>query len=220
MEKVKEYIALFDLDKTILSENSGSLLVKESYRSGLMSFGDLLMAIYYGYLYRFNLRDTLKIISGMTRWLKGATRDEIKSLSEKVINLHLIGMIRPEMIREIEFHQQRNAEVVLLSSAIYEICSPLASYLGVDNIICTTLEEEDGVLTGLPEGSFCFDDEKRVRMNSYCSERSYNLSDAYYYGDSISDLPVLELVGNPVCVAPDRKLRAIARDRKWRIYDL
>jgi phosphoserine phosphatase len=79
------------------------------------------------------------------------------------------------------------------------------------------MEVADGVFTGSPENSFCLEDEKRIRLKQYCELRNYNLSEVYYYGDSISDLSALEVVGHPVCVQPDRKLSRIAHEKGWRI---
>lgn len=213
----RKYVAFFDLDKTILSVNSGSALVREAYKRGVMNTSDLLNAIYLSWLYQFHLRDTSRIVSGMGRWLKGATPDEVNSLSEYVVNKHLVDAIRPEIYSEIKFHRENNAEIVILSSAILQICKPLGSHIGADNIICTEMEVLDGVFTGSAENKFCFDDEKRIRLIQYCEMKNYDLGEAYYYGDSISDLSALEVVGHPVCVQPDRKLLRISHKNGWRI---
>jgi HAD superfamily hydrolase (TIGR01490 family) len=215
--QTKRYVAFFDIDNTILSINSGSALVREAYKIGLMSTSDLLNAIYLSWLYKFHLRDTDLIVSGMGRWLKGHTVDEVNLLSEHVVNKHLVNAIRPEIYSEIKFHKENNAEVVILSSVIIQICRQLGSYIGVDNIICTVMEVADGVFTGSPENSYCFEDEKRIRLMQYCEMRNYSLSEAFCYGDSISDLAALKVVGHPVCVQPDRKLSRIAHEKGWRI---
>jgi HAD superfamily hydrolase (TIGR01490 family) len=213
----KSYVAFFDLDKTLLSINSGSVLVREAYKRGLMSTSELLNAIYLSWLYKFHLRDTSIIVSGMGIWLKGMTLDEMNGLSEHVLIKHLIDAIRPEIYTEIKFHRGNNAEIVILSSAIIQICKPLGTYIGADNILCTVMEVADGVFTGAPENKFCFEDEKRIRLIQYCEMRNYNLNEAFYYGDSISDLPALKVVGHPVCVQPDRRLTRISRENGWRI---
>jgi len=151
--------------------------------------------------------------------LKGLSSEEINNLTERVVNRHLKRAIRPEIISEIFYHRENHADVVILSSVMMEICRLIGSHLGMDDIICTKLEENNGVYTGLPETRFCFRDEKRVRMADYCELNNYKLSEAYYYGDSIADLPALEIVGNPVCISPDRKLRNVALSRNWRICD-
>jgi HAD superfamily phosphoserine phosphatase-like hydrolase len=138
-------------------------------------------------------------------------------LSEHVLIKHLIDAIRPEIYTEIKFHRGNNAEIVILSSAIIQICKPLGTYIGADNILCTVMEVADGVFTGAPENKFCFEDEKRIRLIQYCEMRNYNLNEAFYYGDSISDLPALKVVGHPVCVQPDRRLSRISRENGWKI---
>lgn len=215
--QAKRYIAFFDLDRTLLSINSGSVLVREAYKRGLISTSDLVNAIYLSFLYKFQLRDTALIVAGMGRWLKGVTVEEMNVLSEHIVNKHLIDAIRPEIFSEIKFHRQNNAEIVILSSAIIQICKPLGSYIGADNIICTVMDIADGVFKGSAENKFCLEDEKRIRLMEYCEMRSYNLSEAFYYGDSISDLLALEVVGHPVCVKPDRKLSRIAHKNGWRV---
>ena len=213
----KRSVAFFDLDDTLLSINSGSVLVREAYKRGLMSTSDLLNAIYLSWLYKFHLRDTSVIVSGMGRWLKGMTLDEMNVLSDHVVNKHLVNAIRPEIYSEIKFHRENNAEVVILSSAIIQICRQLGSYIGADNVVCTVMEVVDGVFTGLPENKFCFEDEKRIRLIQYCEMRNYNLNETFYYGDSISDLPALKAVGHPVCVQPDRRLSRVSHENGWRI---
>lgn len=211
------YVAFFDLDKTILSINSGSVLVREAYKKGLLSAADLLNAIYLSILHKLHLRDTALIVSGMGKWLKGVSVDEVTELSEHVVKEHLINAIRPEMNSEIEFHKRNNAEIVILSSVMIQICKPLGIHIGANDIICTEMDIVDGFFTGSAENRFCFEDEKRVRLVQYCDVKNYNLSEAWYYGDSIDDLSALEVVGHPVCVYPDRKLSRIANNRDWRV---
>jgi len=132
----------------------------------------------------------------------------------------LIPAIRPEIIKEIELHRTHGAEIAILSSALSDICEGIGSYLEVDTVISTHMEFENGILTGKTNGGFCFEEQKRIELDKYCSKKKYNTDEAYYYGDSISDLPPLQSAGNPVCVDPDKRLKRIANKRSWRILDL
>jgi putative phosphoserine phosphatase/1-acylglycerol-3-phosphate O-acyltransferase len=220
MEKqTKSYIAFFDLDKTILSCNSGTYLVRQAYTTGVMSTGNLINAIIHGLLYKYNLRDTNLIISRMASWVKGLSNEIITDLSRKVVDRHLIDYVRPEIIKEFEVHKKNNAGLAILSSATSSICEPMSNYLGMDTSVCTILEVIDGILTGFPEGKFCFGDEKRIRLLSYCEKNNYDPANAWYYADSITDLHAFEVVGHPVCVYPDKKLSVIARERGWRVIE-
>jgi HAD superfamily phosphoserine phosphatase-like hydrolase len=106
---------------------------------------------------------------------------------------------------------------VILSSALKPICIEIAKILDIDDIICSDLEVKDGYLTGRPIGRLCFGEEKMIRLKEYCERNNAQASEAWYYGDSITDLPALSIVGNPVCVNPDNKLRMVAGKRGWRI---
>jgi len=219
MTSVKKYVAFFDLDKTIIGTNSGYALVKLAHEKGLMSKRDMFQAILQSLLYKLNLRDTSLIISSMGEWLKGLKENEVNALAEEAVGKYLIGSVFREAFNEIAVHKSDGSHLVILSSAIGAICRPLASQLGIDNIQCTEMESIDGVLTGNPSGTFCYGMEKQERISLFCREQGFDPRSAFCYADSISDLPALETVGNPVCVNPERKLRKIAVERGWRICD-
>jgi len=215
----ESYIVFFDLDKTIISRNSGSIIVRQAHKKGLMSTRNLIQAILQSYLYKLNLRETKLIIKKMGTWVKGLRFEEIDELSREVVNKFLIENIRPEIIRVIDFHRKNNARLAILSSAISSICIPVGKYLGIEEIICTELETIEGIMTGNPLGNFCFGDEKRSRLLSFCEKNQLDPAQSWYYSDSISDLPVFEVVGHPVCISPDNKLTRIALEKGWEIYN-
>ena len=216
--KPKSYIVFLDVDKTILSINSGAVLVKLAFKDKLLTKHELIKAYYYSVLYKLNIRKPEVIIASLGSWLKGISTSDIKLLCKRIVDEYLIDSIRPNIRKELETHRQNGAELVILSSAINEMCQPLGQYLGIDHQICTNMEIKDDILTGSPIGKYCFDEEKKVRLLHYCTENNYKLNQAYYYGDSISDLPALEAVGNPVCICPDKRLRKIAIRKGWQIY--
>jgi HAD superfamily hydrolase (TIGR01490 family) len=219
MNAPKSYIVFFDLDRTIISRNSGPVLVWQAYKKEIMSTGNLINAIFQSYLYKFKLRDTNLIILKMGTWLKGLRHEVIEDLSKEVVDKYLIRFIRPEIIKAMSFHRENNAVLAILSSAISSICFPIGRHLGIEEIICTTMETDDGIMTGDPAGNFCFGDEKRIRLLSFCEKNHYDPAQAWYYSDSVSDIPVFEVVGHPVCIAPDKKLTRIAREKGWKIYN-
>jgi HAD superfamily phosphoserine phosphatase-like hydrolase len=106
---------------------------------------------------------------------------------------------------------------VILSSALIAVCQEMADNLNIDDILCSELEVYDGKMTGRPIGHLCFGEEKAVRLKEYCEKYKSCQSQAWYYGDSISDLPAFSVVGNPVCINPDKKLKKTAQQRDWKI---
>lgn len=215
MSNQKKYIAFFDLDKTLININSGTGLVKMAYARGMMEKRDVAGAIFQSLLYKLKLKSTESIISSMGNWFRGFPVDKISSLSEEAVSIHLINSVYPLAKNEILYHKENGAELAILSSAIAEVCRPIASLLGIDSILCTEMESLDGVLTGRPSGNYCFGREKYLRLSSYCREHNFDPKSAFYYADSISDLEALAAVGNPVCVNPDKNLKTEALKRGW-----
>lgn len=219
MDKKYSYAAFFDLDGTLLNVNSGEVLVHMAYKNGHMKKKDLLQAFYLAFLYKFQLRETSKIIKKMPKWLAGLSEQKIAEFTHKMFDDILIHAIRPQMYKEIEKHQQQNARIIILSAAFNYVCEPVAKHLNIDDIICSHLEVVDGIFTGNTVGALCFDSEKLARITDYCTKKNFRLEEAVYYGDSIADATVLDAVGFPQCISPDRKLTRLARKKNWPVYN-
>jgi HAD superfamily hydrolase (TIGR01490 family) len=216
---VHSYVAFFDLDQTLTKSISGRALARAAYREGLMSRRDLLNAMFLSIAFRLNLKDQLKIIDSMVSWVRGIPEKTIADLCYRVFNQDLLPSVYTEAITEIGFHKSKDAKVVILSSALSIICQEMAKKLDFDDILCSELEVKEGYMTGFPVGHLCFGQEKAVRLKEYCKANNSSPSGAWYYGDSISDLPALLSVGHPVCVNPDYKLKKKAKQRDWKIVN-
>jgi putative phosphoserine phosphatase / 1-acylglycerol-3-phosphate O-acyltransferase len=215
MSPEDHYIVFFDVDGTLINGNSGKSLVRTGYKKGVISTKTFIHALYLSLLLKFNLRKPGRIMDGMAAWLKGLTEDTVKELSDEVFLSSLTSAIRPEIYAEIQFHKERNARIVILSSAVQFVCLPLAKHLALDDVICTELEVRDGVFTGRFAGNICYGNEKANRLKVFCEEMNCSPAKSYYYGDSISDFQVLNSVGYPVCVNPDKKLAKAAASKHW-----
>ena len=213
----KEYIVFFDLDKTLANSISGRSLAIAAYRKGLLSRWKILNALVLSIEYRLNLRDQLNIIDHMVSWVKGLPEKSIEDLCIEVFNKVIFPSVFKEAISEIKFHKTKNAKVVILSSALTTVCRQMSESLNLDDIVCSDLEVKDGFMTGRPLGHLCFGEEKAIRLKMYCDRYNFALEKSWYYGDSISDLHALNVVGNPACVNPDNKLKKVAERRGWKI---
>jgi HAD superfamily hydrolase (TIGR01490 family) len=212
-----DYIAFFDLDQTIANSISGKSLARSAFRKGLLTYRDLAGAIFLSLLFRLKLRDPLKIIDEMVSWVKGIPENSMAELCTEVSHSLIIPSVYKQAISEIEYHKEKNARVVILSSALTTVCHEVARYLNIDDIICSELEVKEGRMTGRPVGHICFGEEKAIRLHDYCVKNNSPQTEAWYYGDSISDLPALKAAGNPVCVNPDKSLRKEAIKNNWKI---
>jgi HAD superfamily hydrolase (TIGR01490 family) len=215
METENGYIVFLDLDRTLTGINSGYAIVRTALRKGLMSrkavSGFMMLAI----LYKLGIMNSERMISYMGTWLHGISRDEFSALADETVRSLIIEEIFSEAYSEIEFHRNRNASFAILSSALNEICLPVARHLGISYVIATEMETTGNTFTGKPKEGFCFGNSKRERLIEFCEINGYNPEFAYYYADSHSDIPALEAVGNPVCINPDRKLMRAAGKMKW-----
>ena len=211
------YVAFFDLDRTITRSISGKALARAGFRNGLLTPSDLLNALFLSLAFRFKLKDPSKIIDNMIGWVKGIPESKIADLCTEVVNRKLFPSVYKEATAEIEFHRAKKAKVVILSSALAPVCREMAVRLHMDDFICSELEVKDGALTGRPHGHLCFAEEKAVRLLAYCEKNKFSPSNAWFYSDSITDLPALRSVGNPVCINPDRKLKNVAKESSWKI---
>ena len=215
MTSKKGYIVFFDLDKTLLSVNSGKVLAWAAYKDGLLTTNNLIRAVFLSLIYKLHLLNSLKITVLMVKWLKGIPETTVKVFAKKLVEEKLINTIRPSMLKEIKKHKKRGAQIIILSAALPYVCQPLADYLKIDGVICSAMEIDQGLFTGKPHGKMCIEEEKAIRIREYCQKYSFSLKDAFCYGDSYSDRFVLKTVGNPICVKPDKKLYNLAITEDW-----
>lgn len=212
----EKYIAFFDLDKTLLSVNSSVPLILKAYKRGLMKTSSLLKAVLLSVIYKLRLKNTMDITESMAFWLQGIPEETVAALSEQMVSEQLVHRIRPAVLKEIEHHKSQGARVVILSASLPYTCKPLARHLQIDDVICSSMEVIEGKFTGKPEGKICIEREKEVRVRQYCDEKC-ELQQAWCYGDSYSDRFIMEVCGNVVCVAPDSRLKKLAKMRNWKV---
>ena len=216
---MKKYVAFFDLDLTLISGISGKILMQQAYKNKILSSGHILQGMIFSLLNKFNLMNPDRIMDKMVTNLKGIPETTIHELINKIFDIHFKDALREKAINEITHHINNQGKTVIISASLPYICEPLKEILQMDDVICSHLEVKDGILTGKPNGNFCYGEEKFLRAIQYCEKNNFSFSDAYFYSDSISDLPLLQVVGNPICVCPDDSLRQIANKSGWTIYE-
>jgi fatty acyl-CoA reductase len=121
----------------------------------------------------------------------------------------------PEALRQLRDHKAAGHRVVLLSGALDFLLEPMKDL--ADDVLCSTLAQEDGAYTGELTGAPVAGEARARMLASFARRRNLDLSRSYAYADSISDLPMLEAVGNPVAVNPDRRLGTAAKSRGWKV---
>src|SRR6185295_11233886 len=127
-------------------------------------------------------------------------------------------IIYDEAASLIEQHHAAGRDVVIVSSSGSEVVEPIGALLGADHVIATRLQIEDGCYTGEIE-YYAYAENKAAAIRELAEVEGYDLAECYAYSDSSTDLPLLEAVGHPSAVNPDRALRKVALERSWPVLE-
>ena len=209
-------IALFDLDKTLLARNSAALWLKHEFRAGRVPWHQAALATAWLLRYRRGSGQLAEPLRRTFGALKGVPLAAFRSHTQAFYH----GVVRPEYrVGALQAHARHRAagdQVVLLSSTHHLLAEAVACDLPFDALLCNRLAVDDqGVLTGETQGPLCFGEGKLHALKALAAQRGFTLADCVFYTDSMSDVSVLEAVGQPVLVNPDRALKRHGRRRGW-----
>jgi HAD superfamily hydrolase (TIGR01490 family) len=146
----------------------------------------------------------------------GASKAEIMALVDDALP-GLMERVRPEARTLLDMHADAGRERWVISASPIEIVQGLADALGIEGALGTVGEVVDGKYTGKLVGEFMYGPAKSRAIEKLAAERGFDLAQCYAYSDSVSDLPMMELVGHPVAVNPDSALEQVAQQRGWPI---
>ncbi|MEX2459626.1 MAG: HAD-IB family hydrolase [Actinomycetota bacterium] len=216
--------AFFDLDKTLLPGSSLFPIAREMFRRRVLSAGQIarFAADQLGFIV-LGTEDPKKIErarEGALEGVKGRRREEVLELGRGIVRRELAPRFYPQALELIARHQRLGRKVYVSSSSPEDLLLLLGEDLGLDGVIGTRAKvDADGVYTGELDGELCHRDEKARRVREVAEREGIDLAQSYAYSDSLNDLPLLEMVGNPVATNPDRSLFALARRRGWPVLD-
>lgn len=211
--------AFFDLDRTLLGVNSGALWMKRERRMGRISLRQLLQGTAYLIGYKFSVIDMERVTTEALQTVKGELEETVRQWTRDWYREEVAQHAAPGAWAVLRAHRAAGERLVLLtSSSPYE--SEVASeHFGMDAALSSRYEVVDGRFTGNPITPICYGAGKVTYAEQYAAEHGVELDHSYYYADSMSDLPMLERVGNPRVVNPDPRLRRLARRRGWPILN-
>jgi len=214
--------AFFDLDKTIISRSSSLALSRPLFRAGMVTRSQLLRGAYAQLVYLLvgadeNKMEQLK--EGMLSLTRGWDRGQIERLVEEVIFEVIDPYVYQEALDLMALHRSEGRRIYIVSSSPEEVVRPLARHFGVNGVIATRPGvDARGLYTGELE-FYAYGEQKAEAIRSLAERAGIDLEGSYAYSDSITDLPMLEAVGNPVAVNADKELRREAEERGWQIRD-
>jgi HAD superfamily hydrolase (TIGR01490 family) len=210
--------ALFDMDNTLLDTSSGKLYAQASRRSGRMSRRELAQVIWWVFLNRIGLLDMQESLPRMLAASAGNDEREMRRRSHEWFAQDVLPHLTSKGQQRVAEHKEMGHLVAIVSGSTQFAVGPLADHLGIpDRYVSTQLESRDGQLTGRVVPPICLGEGKVVWARRFAAEHNIDLSASYFYTDSVSDLPLLEIVAHPVAVNPDPRLRRVASQRGWPI---
>lgn len=212
--------AFFDLDKTIIAKSSTLAFTKPLFKAGLLNRRTLAKAgIAQAYYQVFGAdHDQLeKVKAELSTLTSGWDQAEVIGLVEETVASIVPPLVFAEALAIIDDHRGKGRRVVIVSSSPEEIVKPLCRYLAIDDVVATRAEiGSDGKYTGEID-LYAYGPGKAEAIQELAKLDGIDLGASYAYSDSVTDVPMLELVGHPVAVNPDSALRELAEERGWEI---
>ncbi|MBV9869904.1 MAG: HAD family hydrolase [Frankiaceae bacterium] len=213
--------AFFDLDKTIIATSSTLALGRSFYAAGLISRRDVVKGAYAKFVYHLGGADETRMDrmrDDLARTVTGWEESKVRAIIEATLFELIDPLVYDEAATLIEEHHAAGRDVVIVSSSGDEVVKPVGVMLGADHAVATRMVVEDGVYTGDLD-FYAFGAFKAEAMRSLAAEHGWDLAACYAYSDSATDVPMLEAVGHPFAVNPDRALRREATKREWPILE-
>jgi HAD superfamily hydrolase (TIGR01490 family) len=213
--------AFFDLDKTLISRSSALAFARPFHAGGLVSRPALLRAAYAQLVLSVNGLDhdaMERMRDYFSRLVTGWDVAQVRRIVEERVEELIDPLVYAEATELIAGHRAAGDDVVIVSTSGIEVVEPIAARLGADHVVATRAEVVDGRLTGRIT-DYVYGPGKAAAVHRLAVEHGYDLARCHAYSDSVTDLPMLEAVGHPHAVNPDRGLRREALARGWPVLD-
>jgi HAD superfamily hydrolase (TIGR01490 family) len=209
--------AFFDLDKTIIAKSSSLAFSKPFLAGGLITRGAMLRSAYAQFVFFVGGADhdqMEKMRQFMSQLCAGWDVATVREIVADTLHHIVDPLVYDEAVSLIEEHRLAGRDIVIVSTSGEEVVGPIGDMLGADRVIATRMEIADGKYTGGIE-YYAYAEEKARAIEELARATGYALDHSYAYSDSVTDIHMLEAVGHPHAVNPDRELRRVAAARGW-----
>ncbi len=214
--------AFFDVDNTLIRGASAYHLAVGLYRRGLLRLPDILMFGAHQIRYRTfgeNRRQMDEVRATALAIVRGHSVAEMGLIAEDVYDEVMTLRIYPGARRLLDAHRAAGHCVWLVTAGPREVGEIIARKLGAAGALGTIVEQQDGRYTGRLCGDLLHGTAKADAVTVLAEREGIDLSASYAYGDSTHDVPILSLVGNPMAINPDRRLRRHAERAGWPVQE-
>jgi HAD superfamily hydrolase (TIGR01490 family) len=209
--------AFFDLDKTIIAKSSTLAFSKPFQAGGLISRRAVLRSAYAQFVYYVGGADhdqREKMRQFLSAMCAGGDVPTVRDIVAETLHNVVDPLVYEEAVSLIEEHHLAGRDVIIVSASGAEVVEPIGEMLDADGVVATRMRIVDGRYTGDID-FYAYGENKAAALQRLADEHEYDLSRSYAYSDSVTDLHMLEVVGHPYAVNPDRELRKEALTRGW-----
>lgn len=210
-------IALFDIDGTLIKQQSQKLFLKFLFKEGVIGFLFFIKIYTWFFLYKINLVEKPEVVmEKAVLFLKNKPTEFAQEKVDIFFKTSLLHFFDNKIVEVLQEKRQAGYTIVLVSNAFDFLVSRIASFLKADSFLATQLEIKNNIFTGKID-TVMYGKNKVFYINKYLISKKISLLNSFAYTDHHSDLPMLELVDNPVLVNPDKALANIGKQRGWKI---
>ena len=209
--------ALFDLDRTLVRVNTGSLYLRWQRERGLVRRRQLVRGMWWMARYAFGNLDADAIASRAARNLRGTDEAQFRLEMKDWVHVAVAHHVSEAARREVTRREREGYLCAIVTGSTVYSAEPLAALLGIEHVLASQLCVENGALTGDMVRPLCFGVGKVTLAEAWAGAHDVDLAASVFYSDSISDMPLFERVGERFAVNPDPRLTWTARRRGWPI---
>ncbi len=209
--------AFFDLDKTIIASSSTLAFSRPFYQGGLINRRAALRSAYARLMFlqaSTDAEQVERLRAHLTSLCQGWDVAQVRAIVDETLHDIVDPLVFAEAADLIREHREQGHDVVVVSASGEEMVAPIATLVGATHSVGTRMAVVDGRYTGEID-FYCYGERKAEAMRELAAANGYDLAASFAYSDSITDLPMLEAVGHPAAVNPNRALRKIAVQREW-----
>ncbi|ORU91675.1 MAG: phosphoserine phosphatase [Cycloclasticus sp. symbiont of Bathymodiolus heckerae] len=214
-------LAIFDLDNTLISDDSDHLWGQFLVEQKLVDSGSYAKANTQFYNdYCQGKLDIHEYLVFALSFLAEHPLKELHQWREQFVDEKIRPLVLPAAQELVDKHREKGDKLLVITATNRFVTEPIVQLFGIHTMLATEPELIDGRYTGQYVGEPCYQSGKVSRLADWLKDTHVGLNDSTFYSDSHNDIPLLEKVTHPVAVDPDEKLRQHAADNFWPIISL
>jgi len=207
---------IFDIDSTVIKNTSAWYFLREAIGAGVIKSSQIKKLPLEWLRYKFG-KPNVDFIEEAVTHLAGIEREALEQAAENCFRRYMRPNIFTDAKNLINELINSGEKVIFATSSFYTIIRPLECFFGIEGSIASELEFLNNKTTGRIQGKSCFGENKKTAVETWLKVNNIKKEAAFFYSDSYTDLPLLEICGKPTAVNPDRFLAKEAKKRGWEI---